>query len=555
MNKAITTVGAVITASFFMSQPIYALPNGKPFQELNALIEENATAIDANGELIEQNSTAILSLSSELSALDGRVGVLETTVGGLTTQFATLEGVVGKNTSDIVIANARIDAVRKELSELDATVSSNTQALADAEAALAAAEEKLAQRNADLSGLNDTVAVNQSAIADVEADIAAAEAGLAQLELDVVTNAAEIQTTKDNLNDLNASLASLQAIVDSNIARITQTEADIFAADGNIATLTNQYYDLETLINSTADASDAAIAALKAELTDLIEANQADIVTNKAELQALNADLLQLAQDNSAIAQDLRDQMLALALLVDSDSTSITALQTQVGTLSTTLTTLNAEYNSLSSLYATLKDHVDTHHDELEVLTLSLSNLSNRVDLIDPAGVSNPLASYSFTDEYSVTDIDHTENVRQFFIDTPTLNRWIYVMMNTPSQNKVSEICVKDRDGVFDVFKISGDHNTGNVDIYSYGTSAYRLNNGEWVGSQIRLHSRKDAAYSIVDMYATSNSYARAYVRKRIDYADYHQTLHSGNWWTVRYQQDTIVTYTIADDRLAACGY
>jgi hypothetical protein len=85
LRVALATLGIAL----LMPQTGSALPKGKPFEELNALIQENATAIDENGDLIEQNSTAILSLSSELTALDGRLGVLETDVDGLTTQFGT----------------------------------------------------------------------------------------------------------------------------------------------------------------------------------------------------------------------------------------------------------------------------------------------------------------------------------------------------------------------------------------------------------------------------------------------------------------------------------
>jgi hypothetical protein len=39
-------IAAAIGIALLASQSVNALPNGKPFQELNALIESNATAID-----------------------------------------------------------------------------------------------------------------------------------------------------------------------------------------------------------------------------------------------------------------------------------------------------------------------------------------------------------------------------------------------------------------------------------------------------------------------------------------------------------------------------
>ena len=547
-------IAVAIGITLLVPQSANALPNGKPFQELNALIEQNATAIDANGNLIEQNSTAILALSAELSTLDGRVGVLETDVAGLTTRFGVVETTVASNANDITLAFARITSVQSELSNLDATVALNTQAISDAETAILAAEAGLAQLNTDLDALYITVATNQAAITGVQADIAATETYLSQLEADVVTNAAEIQTTNDNLNDLNASLSSLEAIVTSNLVKITQTESDIFNANNNISTLNTQYSDLLVLVSSSADASDAAIATLKVEILALIAATEVDIAANNTDLQALNQALLLLAQDNSAIAQDLRDQMLALALLVDSDSTSITALQTQVGTLSGTLTALNAQYNSLSSLYSMLSNHVDDHHDELGALSLALSNLTARVDVIDPSSAPQPLASYSFTDKYSVTNIDHAENMRQFFRDTPTLNRWVHVVFNTPSVNRVTENCMHDKYDNFEWLRSVGDHNTSWVQLLSPG-SAYRLNNGAWTGSRFQILSYMNATFSELHFYPISNHLGRTFARFNGSYSQTYETYHQNNYWTNSTQQDTLVSLTVADDRLTACGY
>jgi len=74
----VATVSAAIFIAPFSAPGNAVSAQGKPFQELNALIQENATAIDENGNLIEVNSDAILALNSQLSLLDGRVGVLET---------------------------------------------------------------------------------------------------------------------------------------------------------------------------------------------------------------------------------------------------------------------------------------------------------------------------------------------------------------------------------------------------------------------------------------------------------------------------------------------
>ena len=549
-----TAISIAVTTTL-MSQAIYALPNGKPFKELNALIEENATAIDANGDLIEQNSTAILSLSSELSALDGRLGVLETDVNSLTTRFSSLETVVTNNSNDITLAQVRISAVQTELNSLDTAIATNTQAISDANTAIFTIEVELNNMQSDINNLNNTVSDNLAAIADVEANILSTESHLSELQLDVTTNAAEIATTQNNLNDLTASLASLQAIVDTNMAKIAQTEASVIDAENKLATLTNQYNELVASAQANADASDAAIAALKTELMSLIVATQNDIDANEVELQSLNDELLLLARSNSAIAQDLRDQMLALALLVDSDSTSITALQTQVGTLSSTLTTLNAEYNSLSSLYNNLLKHVNDHHDELANLEISLASLAEQVDLLDPSSNTTNTALFTFTDKYLVDDVSHVDNLRQFFIDTPTNGKWIHAIFNTPAASKVTELCVKDSSDIFSWVRNTENHAKIKIIDSSEG-NGYRINYGSWILSPVKVSSRKTSTYQEIDIRSTTSGPASVqYINYSSGSYVLYDTVNFNGFLTATTESDTITTITVADDRFTACGF
>ena len=546
---------SIAVSTALMSQAIYALPNGKPFKELNALIEENATAINANGELIEQNSTAILSLSSELSALDGRLGVLETDVNGLTARFSSLEAVVSNNSNDITLAQVRISAVQTELNSLDTALATNTQAITDANTAILAIEVELDAMQADIINLNNTVSDNQIAISDVETKIMLTEAHLAELQIDVVTNAAEIEVTQSNLNDLNASVASLQAIVDTNLTKITQIESSVLESENKLTTLTNQYNDLTALAQANADASDAAIAALKTELLSLIAATQSDISANKVELQSLNDALLQLANNNSAIAQDLRDQMLALALLVDSDSTSITALQTQVGTLSSMLTTLNAEFNSLSSLYNNLENHVNEHHDELANLEIALASLSEQLDSLDPSNNTSTVSLFTFTDKYSVDDELHVDDLRQFLIDTPTNDRWVHVIFNTPAASKVTELCVKDSNDIFSLARNTEIHTKAKV-IDSTEGNGFRINYGSWQFSPVQVSSRKTSTYQEVDIRSTTNGPASVqYINYSTGSYVLYDTVNFNTFLTATTQSDTITTLTVADDRFTACGF
>ena len=128
-------------------------------------------------------------------------------------------------------------------------------------------------------------------------------------------------------------------------------------------------------------------------------------------------------------------------------------------------------------------------------------------------------------------------------------------MANTVAQNKTTEFCVRDKNDIFEVFKIPGDHNTNWVQSYTWNDSAMRINNGTWVNSAIQIRSRVDNYYSELDIYANSNGYARLLQRNRVGYTDYYETYHQNRWWTRDYNTDTVVTFTIADNRMDACGY
>jgi len=541
----------IVAATLLLSQTVSAAPNGRPFQELNALIEENASAIDGNGELIEQNSTAILSLSSELSVLDSRVVVLENNVDGFSARVESLETIVTTNSNDIILAFAKISSVHATLSEMDVTIASNTQAINNLEVSMSSTEESIAELNQNLGDLSAVVAVNASAITAVEDDILVAEAHLSSLQDDVVTNADEILSVQNDLNDLNASLASLNAIVDSNVSRIIQTEEDIATATEQLDILTAQHYDLYALIGANADASEEAIASLKTELSALIAANESGIIDNDAELVALSLELTKLAENNSAIAQDLRDQMLALALLVDSNSTSITALQTQVGTLSGALATLNAQYNQLSNLYNRLRSDSLYHQKQIDQLRSEMNGLSGRVD--DLEALHAPV--YTFTDKYNVNDIAHVDALRDFFIGTPTLNQWVHVIFDTPARGRKTEVCLLDDNNIFANVRNLGGHSLSNNSHYTTKNS-YRLNGGAWIAapSQTVVLSQKDSSRDLVSIRNTRNSYSQVMLTQYAG-SPYYDSYHQRTYWSRISSVDTTASYTVAASRFDACGY
>jgi hypothetical protein len=284
----------------------------------------------------------------------------------------------------------------------------------------------------------------------------------------------------------------------------------------------------------------------------LIAAVEGDVATHEAELVQLRQDLLDLAAQNSAVAQGLQDQMLALALLVDSNSTSITALQAEVSTLSGTLATLNSQYNALSASHLQLQVHVADHHTELDDLRAALAAITARIDMEHPP--PDPVAVFSFTDVYATNDTAHVDSLRQFFRDTVTAGRWVHAVTATAAVSRVTEACVLDPGNAFDVAR-------DNVANTTYGYSAtgfYRENNGIWAqysgNSQIR---NSNASFQTVAIFVGStHQYLFDYQSPPYS-APYplRDTYHQNNFWTDTTQSSTTVTYTVGDTRSDACGF
>ena len=189
---------------------------------------------------------------------------------------------------------------------------------------------------------------------------------------------------------------------------------------------------------------------------------------------------------------------------------------------------------------------------------LVVSSLSSGDGSNDPGnGGADPVESLTFTDEHGVSNVDHTVQIRDLFRNIPTVDRYIYVMFNTAALNRVTEVCIRDGDDLFAALKLEGNHNSRWVQNSDATQSAYRLNNGEWVNSAIRLRSNKDGSFSEIELSAASNTTASAYLvdRPSSDMFDAFETRHQHGWWTMDSQSGTQVTFTVANDRFTACGY
>jgi len=391
MKKIIITAAM---SAYLISQSVFALPNGKPFQELNSLIQENSTAIDANGQLIQSNSDAIIALSADFSVLNDQVNELNVTVygdpvlftPGLVDKFNDLENIVRNNKNEIDLALARIKTTEESIRK-------NAAAVAAVELEISAAQNNLTTLNSTLLTYTAIVDENVSVIAGVRAELDNTNVVFfqkeAQLQALIDSNTvgieqtqeyiilvAEVATLREKLKGLTASLASLEATLESNNLKVSQVQADITAVELELTTLVDMHTSLVQLAASGA-LTDTEFDAFRAEIMQLITEKETNIALAEEQLDALVIEMSSIANQSSSLSNDLVVLMHSLSLLVDSDSSSITALQTLVSILSNTLTAFNAQYNLFDSQYKEIVNLISDMQESIISISEQLTQIAN----------------------------------------------------------------------------------------------------------------------------------------------------------------------------------
>jgi len=202
--------------------------NGKPFQELNAIIEENRALIDANAADIENLrgmgdaiDEAIALLEAELGELGGRVALTEEGIAALqdradamdeSTEALSLElerlradheADVETINAAIADANARIDQLRRDLRLLARTLNDQLDALSSDVSFNTIAIDILL---VELTSTTATAMANMMAIEDLDAQVldlegrvAANESDIAALQVFHQSNALQFSGVRTNL--------------------------------------------------------------------------------------------------------------------------------------------------------------------------------------------------------------------------------------------------------------------------------------------------------------------------------------------------------------------
>lgn len=293
-------------------------------------------------------------------------------------------------------------------------------------------------------------------------------------------------------------------------------------------------------------------------LTQMIEEQSAAISANQETLTDVRQQLLDLSADNIALAQslqtqtsDLQTEIEGLQANTETDSEQLLAQQSELANLNAQVVTALADYNYLSALYATLKELTDENQSQLEELEQTVSALA--VSGGGGSGGGNGPQVLTFTDTPNQDDRDHVEGLRVFLQNTETLGRWVGVVFTTPAANRTTELCFQDNSDLFLTARNTDDHPYTATDG---GSGSYRLNNGDWLTTSVmRVQSRRDQNVDYVYVGAVTSDVAVAALTNFASGSPQSDSLHQRRYMTVELNGETVSTYTVAGDRLSACGY
>lgn len=233
LSFAVTSV-LVLTSHAALSAPkggSNAVANGKPFQQLNALITENRVLIEANAEDIS-------ALKSEVSDINTRIGSIETRLASVSDQIENNTTAISNAFERIVLAEGNIEALREDLSLIAQQHGADMVALQAQLDAVDTELVRLADESAGLAGALDT------RVAELRAQMTDNTNGIEALLADVLLLNANLTSINANYNQLSNAQGVLQAQMDTYQQQVANLDSALHALKARVDTFHSPCLDV-----------------------------------------------------------------------------------------------------------------------------------------------------------------------------------------------------------------------------------------------------------------------------------------------------------------------
>lgn len=191
--------------------------NGKPFQELQQLIDSNRALIEANQTEIANLKLNVDDLDSAISTLDGQLSGLETQVTTQLTAIATIQQKMAQNQADI-------DTLKAELITLYQQVSGNIDSIKQQLAALSG------DITVTLAQLKTSTELLQGKVAELEQNIELNAIGIDGLTVQILSMVTEVNT-------LSVQAANYQSAYQTLTTQVQTLESQLPIMQGQILSM------------------------------------------------------------------------------------------------------------------------------------------------------------------------------------------------------------------------------------------------------------------------------------------------------------------------------
>lgn len=230
-----TSVALSIATAFTLSLSIPALAgngnnetqgdnNGKPFQELRQIIDENHALIDANQGDISELKASVAQLNATVDNIDGRMTSLNDQVAQNAQTIETALAKIDQNAGDIVALRTELLTVHQQLSGAITTLRSEVLAM----------ESEVKGSIAQLQTASEALKLKMTELEQTIAQNAVATDGL---QIQVVTLVSQVSNLNAQATTLNWSYQGLQTRVGQLETGAVEIEQQILQLTTDIAAL------------------------------------------------------------------------------------------------------------------------------------------------------------------------------------------------------------------------------------------------------------------------------------------------------------------------------
>lgn len=255
-----------VFAALALSSTLYAannIPNGQPFQALDALIEENTQQIANNAALIAENSDAISSNALSIDALEAQAAQTANALASLESRVTANEGNIASILSDLNTINGDITSLGANLLTLSANISISISSIENEIVIIKASIVDLTNGLDDLKAivatkvdeLNSAISVNSSDIGVLSAIVTSMNADLTVGLADIASLNARVTAAETNLDSQEISLSAINSHLDLLDVQVStlqglHTREFTIVDNPNVEDITNaQFIDKITALN------------------------------------------------------------------------------------------------------------------------------------------------------------------------------------------------------------------------------------------------------------------------------------------------------------------